>query len=379
LLTFWRKKLELAAYYLRASGMAIWKEKKILIPQFWQTILIWIMSVLYTCTTLATYFNLNKVSDTEITVSQRTISVTENTIFYLYTVLFVFLIFVIFYVTLGIKQLMIHSWYRGSELSFRKSFKIIQRRWWALMGYAFTCTIVHLIQFTYKFFKGEIKITKPLDAIKLTDSVKPEDVQNFQKKKTPLHERIWMGLNYFTMPAIVLENKMYITALGRSLELMGRNIVDIYIKGAYVNPIFKFMQYAMVVSSALLGAVLGGLFGYFLDLNVYLSIALAIPVFLIIGGGTNTLVLNDMSTSYTTIMYMHTVDELHGVHGYTRYELPEPYTPKTKDKKGIQKKGKIETSQQPLKPETKNTEKNEAPKDTNSPEKVEIKEDIKNK
>jgi hypothetical protein len=139
----------------------------------------------------------------------------------------------------------------------------------------------------------------------------------------PWYEKMFMALNYFTMPAIVIENKLYHEALWRSFVMIKNNIVDLFIKGAHVNVIFKVIQYTMVVSIGLMGALLGGLFAWYFDLNVYYGVALAIPLFIIVGGSTCVLILNDLNTAYITIMYIHTVDDINGMKGYTRYELPK--------------------------------------------------------
>jgi hypothetical protein len=200
------------------------------------------------------------------------------------------------------------------------------------MGYAFTSTIIHAMKFIRKALKGELKVTSVGDVIDLTREALPTDPGAFEKKsklgrKASLGERLWMGLNYFTMPAIVIEGHLFDRALFRSFKMLGHNIVDLYIKAANVNIVFRMMQYAMLVLSGAAGALLAYLFGRVLELNqeiTLLAIGLAVPVFVAIGGVNATLILDNLNTAYITIMYIHTVDELNGKTGYTRFDLQKP-------------------------------------------------------
>lgn len=331
-LTIWHRKFKLASKFLKMSCLVVVKEKQMLIPQFFQTLWVNLLSFFYGVTAWKFFFKVEKDGPTVIYQEVSKLGVSDTYMFIGFTALFVFLMYIVFYSSLGMKQLMIHHWYRGGSLSFGKSFRILRRRWWGLMGYAFTSTIIHMIQFVTKFLKGDYHPKTPKEAMELAAKVKPVDPQSFdktkkvkgKKKKAPLIERLWMQLNMFTMPAIVIENRPYSMALLRSIRMIVTNTVDLFIKRSNINKVFRVMQYTMWATNALIGGFVGALFGWIYDVNMILTVGIAVPLFLWVGGATQTLIINDLNTSYITIMYIHTLDIIHKKYGYTRYKLEKP-------------------------------------------------------
>ncbi|MHA1888242.1 MAG: hypothetical protein ACTSX0_09460 [Promethearchaeota archaeon] len=331
-LTIWRRKFKLASKFLKMSCLVVVKEKQMLIPQFFQTFLVNLLSFFYGLTAWKFFFKIEKNGPTVIYQKVSELGINDTYLFIGFTALFVFLIYIVFYSTLGMKQLMIHHWYRGGSLSYRKSFRVLRRRWWGLMGYAFTSTIIHMIQFVTKFLKGDYHPKTPKEAMELAAKVKPVDPQSFdktkkvkgKKKKAPLIERLWMYMNMFTMPAIVIENRPYSLALLRSIRMIVTNTVDLFIKQSNVNKVFRVMQYIMWATNALIGGFVGALFGWIYGVNMIITVGIAVPLFLWVGGMTQTLIINDLNTSYLTIMYVYTLDIIYNKYGYTRYKLEKP-------------------------------------------------------
>jgi len=329
-LIFWRKKLNLAIQYVKLSSLIIWKKRKLIVPQILQTLWIIVLSVFYFVTTIAIFFDITNISST-FTIGSRTVEVTQGWIFAGYTCLFVFLIYVVFFVVLGIKIDLIHSYVRskGQEMSFWHAWSITRRRWWGLMGYAFYSTIIHMIQYFYKILKKEIKPESILDAAKLTMEVIPAapmsaDKKGGKSKKPPLRERVWMGLNFFTLPTLILEDRLFFSACLRSLHIVGHNIPDLYIKHANVDRLFKMMRVSAVLLNGILGAILGELFVLvfgFESIWTYVVIGIGVGLFVWLGGTTSVLVLNDLNLSYVTLMFMHTIDDLNGKKNYIDFKL----------------------------------------------------------
>ena len=134
-----------------------------------------------------------------------------------------------------------------------------------------------------------------------------------------------MGLNYFTLPAIAIEDKNFAPALWRSLKMVAKSIPDIYIKKAHVNKLFRVMQWASLFLIGILGALAGGIFGKFVlnysGARLYAVVGISISLFEWIGGMTAVLVLNDLNLAYITVMYIYTIDEENEMEGYNRFEL----------------------------------------------------------
>ena len=237
-----------------------------------------------------------------------------------------------------------------------------RRRWWATMMYAIASTVIHSIKWVRKILKGEIDPKNIFDAVKQTFDMLPEDpmaLEPFAKQKrqakrkagkgvrfglrarlrwrrqfrkeVPLYKRIWIALNYFTLPAISIEDKPFFLALPRSLQTIVRNIPDLYIKQSNVNKVFKFTKIASIGLSMMLGGTIGWVLGYMGDVGILpdlyskttLVIVFAI-LFGVVGSISSLLVLNDLNMSYITLMYIHTIDDLYGKEGYTRFNL-EPH------------------------------------------------------
>jgi hypothetical protein len=341
ILIFWRKKLQRAVEYVKIGGLAIWKERHLLIPQFIQTIWIFLLSFFHVIVTFTTFMDYNEYDSINI----GPVEITDGWIYAGYSLLFVFLILIVMYTTLGMKQLMIHHWFRGEHLSYSLSYKMIRRRWRAMMGYALFSSIIHSIQFIYKLFKGEIKVTNIKDAFNVTQELTPVNPMSLdaeegkktqlkigatgklkkEKKRLALHERIWMGLNYFTLPAIALENKLFAPALWRSLKMVAKSIPDLYIKKAHVNKLFRVMQWISVFLNGVLGSMAGGLVGKYIfgysGVQLYATVAVGFTLFEWIGGMTSVLVLNDLNMAYITLMYIYTIDDENKKEGYNRFEL----------------------------------------------------------
>jgi len=373
IMVVWHKKFALAIEYTKMSCLVVWKERKLLIPQFVQSF--WIFSLLFFhfVFTANTFMGLDSFDGTTVEFSGKTIEITETWAYIGYSAAFVFLVYIAIYVTLAMKINMVHHWYRGSNLSFWHAIGIARRRWWAIMVYAFVSSIIHLIKFVRKVLKGEIDPKNLFESLKTSFELLPENPMALEpfarqkrkakrearkeagggllnrrrgirfgllarlrwrrqfRKEVPLYKRIWLALNYFTLPAISIEDKPFFLALPRSLQTVVRNIPDLYIKHSNVNKLFKFIKFASIGLSAMVGGTIGWVIGYLGDSGVLpdlldktpLVIAFAL-LFGLVGSMSSLLVLNDLNMSYITIMYIHTIDDLYGKEGYTRFNL-EPH------------------------------------------------------
>ena len=355
MLTFWHKKFKKAIKFLKLSCFAVWKEKKLLLPQLTQTIWIFFFSLFYTVVSMGYVLEVTPIQDWNLSFNDQQYTITRGWIYFAYTCLFVILCYIVYFVSNGMKQQMIHYWYRGDKIRFRRSYRIMRYRWWGVLGFAASTTIIHMLQYIKKAIKGEFAPKSLKDALKMADTMKPEDIQMLTKKKATIFERIWMGLNYFTLHAIVLENKRFVPGIWRSFRMVYRNTADLYIKKSHVNLIFRFMKIMMTITSGLVGGFMGGvafyyLFGYdtlYWDVeNWQWGVAFFLPIFLYVGGGVSTIILNDLNTSYKTIMYIHSVDELNNKKGYTRYELKNPLSNKEMQAMQEREQKKVETQKQ---------------------------------
>ncbi len=326
MITIWYKKFKKAIYVLRMSSQAVSKQREILSPQITQTLWILVLSFFHLITSFDTFFDITPLSGATFELQEKTFEISKGTIFFAYTCLFIFLIFVIYYVSQGMKMLMIHNWYRGGgSMGFWKAYRVIRYRWWGIIGFAFSSAIIHLLQSLRKAIKGDFGPKNIKECFTLTGELIPTQVNALRTKKgTPWYERIWMSLNFYSLPCIVIENKLYHQGLVRSLYLSIRDLPSRYIKKSKVDLLFYFVKYALVIINGLVGALIGYGFAKFFEFSgatLYLITGLSIIVFLWVGGGTSTLIVNDLNNSYVTILFIHTIDELNKKEHYTLNEL----------------------------------------------------------
>ncbi len=325
-LTIWYNKLKKAIYVFRMSTLVVAKQRELLLPQITQTLWILFLSLFHIITSFSTFLNITPTEDLSFTLNGSEITLTAGIIYSIYTVLFVFCVFVVLFVSQGMKMLMIHNWYRGGEsMGFWNAFRVIRYRWWGITGYAIASTAVRLVRWGAKLLKGELGPKNIQECFTKTGEFIPNQVNALQKKKdTPIYERLWLGLNKYTLPAVVIENYHFVPALFRSLFLIIRDIPQQYIKASHVNVLFFVIKYALMVINGILGVLVGYFFGYLLGFEStmnFLFAGIGGPLFLWIGGGTSTLIVNDLNNSYITIMYIHTVDEMNKKEEYTIEKL----------------------------------------------------------
>ncbi|MHA1561736.1 MAG: hypothetical protein ACTSPA_06380, partial [Promethearchaeota archaeon] len=176
-----------------------------------------------------------------------------------------------------------------------------------------------------KMIKGEFGPKNIKECFTQTGEIIPTQVNALKTKKgTPWYERIWMSLNFYSLPCIVIENKFYHQALVRSLYLSLRDIPSRYIKKSKVDVLFYFIKYALVIINGIIGTLIGYGFAKLFGLSgttLYTVTGITIIVFLWVGGGTSTLIVNDLNNSYVTILFIHTIDELNKKEHYTLNEL----------------------------------------------------------
>ncbi|MCK5342493.1 MAG: hypothetical protein KAR20_03765, partial [Candidatus Heimdallarchaeota archaeon] len=321
-ITFWYKKFKTAIYSIRMSTLTVAKQRELLLPQITQTIWILFLGFFYLTVSFSMFFEAAPFEEVVVGISSKTLTITDGWFYFGYTCLFVFLVYVIYFVSQSMKMLMIHNFYRGGKsMGFRHAYRVMRRRWWGIVGYAFTSSIVHMLQSFRKMLKKTYGPKNIKEVFTATGDIIPGQVNALKKKKgTPWYERAWMGLNIYTLPAITLENKTYFGAFLRSLYLIIRDIPALFIKAAHTNVLFWFIKYSIIVINGLLGFIIGYFFASYFELsptNTYLIAGGAVPVFIWIAGGTSTLIVNDLNNAYITIMYIHTIDELNKKDHYT--------------------------------------------------------------
>lgn len=338
-LTVWHKKLKLAIKFVKISSKTVVKLKGMVVAHLFQTMWVIGLSVLHFAITAVTFLHIH---DASIMIFGYTINNTDTWVYAIICVFFVFLMYMVIFATLGIKMLMVHEYYRGGRANLFRSMRLVLKRWWQLMIYAFSSTIIHTIQFLTKLFKGEVKVTNLVEAASLTTELAPINPMAFDKEKTvieseggkpktkkkkmPIYERIWFGLNYFTLPAVIIRDQKLLAAMASSVKLIVTKMADLYIKKSNVNKLFRLMQWVSIFLSGVVGAVIGAVLGKyfgFSDAQIYVIAGASAGLFYWIAGFTAAMILNDLNMTYIEVLYIYCYDRSNNRKGYSRFELKD--------------------------------------------------------
>jgi hypothetical protein len=320
MLTFWRKKFKKAIKSLKMGALAVSKQGwQLLMPQIVQSMFIGVMCFLFTASSVSIVYGL-----TPDIVYVASYEISRGYIYFGYACLFVFCTYIVYYVSQGMKILMIHHWYRGGgRMGFFSSYNVIRKRWWGLLGYAFSSTIIHMLQYFRKMLKGEFGPKNLGEAFSMTGELLPGKEGSFKAKKgTPWYERAWMGLNTFTLPAMVIEDRMFHTGIFRSLYVMLRDIAQMYIKETHIKKVLIFLEYILTTVNMMIGAAAGYALAWYLGFESNTLIigaftGIGAVLFLWVAGTTTTLVMDDVNLAYTTVLFIISIDEINKKEGYT--------------------------------------------------------------
>ena len=317
MLIFWRDKFKKAIRALKMGSLAVADQGwNLLKPQISQTFLVSLLSVLFTGISFGVALDITPIRDFTIEIGTWSYTLGEGWIYFISAVLFVICIYITYYITQGMKMLMVHHWYRGGgKVGFWKTYDAIRHRWWGILGYAFSSTIIHMLQYFAKAAKGEFGPKNIKEAFTMTGELLPDKELSFKKKKgTPWYERVWMGINTFTLPAIVIEKKLFHSAIFRSLYLMLRDISQIYIKETHIKRILVFLQYVLTVANTAVGGIIGWAIGRYFEFDpivTYIMAAAGGALFLWVAGSTVTLIMDDVNMAYITVLYIISIDEVY--------------------------------------------------------------------
>jgi hypothetical protein len=123
-----------------------------------------------------------------------------------------------------------------------------------------------------------------------------------------------MGINTFTLPAIVIEKKLFHSAIFRSLYLMLRDLSQIYIKETHIKRILVFLEYVLTVVNTAVGAIIGWAIGRYFEFDPFVTYIMAAAggaLFLWVAGSTVTLIMDDVNMAYITVLYIISIDEVY--------------------------------------------------------------------
>ncbi|MEM2637539.1 MAG: DUF6159 family protein [Candidatus Korarchaeota archaeon] len=196
---------------------------------------------------------------------------------------FLYLTVLFYYMSDAIIISIVYDWYRKRDPSFKTGFRAMLNVLGALALYAFYSTIIRLIQ---QALSSQARRGGAVSRV-------------FYRSASEVVGTIWKYINYFTLPALVIDRKGAHHAIKRSVKLLFRYYGDVLVRESAVKYGIGILMLLFMVPYIVFGAVLGGiLFNW--DLIFVILMALA---FVIIGSIFAYPVFHAISLSYITIMY----------------------------------------------------------------------------
>ncbi|MHA1680668.1 MAG: hypothetical protein ACTSUE_06655 [Promethearchaeota archaeon] len=214
-----------------------------------------------------------------------------------------------------------HGFYRGKKIGTMDGFRIVVKRVRAILIYSAFSTIIYMIQWFLRQLAKKSKDTKKLANLGIKFTVKPGVVGSVINQKSPtqrmanwaikLLEKLWFLINFYTLPAIVVENLSATKAITKSSKYVRTKIANLYVRKTAVRHMFRFTTVLMLLIAAATGAALGillkdyfGMSGDETTLVIVFSTS-----FLVVAGIPAWLMSKNLDVVYLTFLYCFSYDK----------------------------------------------------------------------
>lgn len=309
LLQFWvwfrrRQKLRRAGKLAEFTATLLLEEREMFIAPLVTAIFSLVTGLLMLATFGVIYFNLPLIG-----VS------TESWLFLIVLILveaaFTFVYFAVFYVFEGINVSVAHTWYRGEDPNLHGARTEVASVLGTLLAFAGLRTLVSALQSAAQ--RGGRKGGGPWVLIGAIASA--------------IIGAVFRFINYFTLPAIIIEKRGLKDSIKRSAHTTWKYLVDVYIAETGVSTVFRFFGGLLSLGYFAVGFLFGYLMCYFfiapdMFFALFVGILFAI-VFLIFAAIPSYFIFRPLNTAYRTFMFAYALDEESGFKQPSR--LPKEY------------------------------------------------------
>ena len=212
-----------------------------------------------------------------------------------------------------------HASYRNVQARPLDSMRVVNRRLPALIVYSLFSSIIYIIKWIFMKMAKKSRNVEKLASLGINIVVKKKLNVDGAKKETMAQrlanwaicmlEKMWMFINFFTLPAIIIENKSTIGAIKKSAKYVRSNIVDVFVKKSFIRFAFRFTTLVFILLCAGAGALVGLWFmNYFGMTPVTAMIAFSFS-FCFFAGVPAWIMSKNLDAVYVTFLYCHLVDE----------------------------------------------------------------------
>ncbi len=317
-LAFFWKKLKIATRLINLTADLLMKNKRI----FWNGLCFGAIYLVLSICIWAVYIDkfIAITSDFEqFILDIQTTDMSGDWFVVAMTLLYFFLVQISYNYYYGGVVHMAHAFYRSAREGTLDGFKIMNRRFRPIFTYAVFSSIIYTIKWILTQMAKRSKDTEKLSKIGIKIILKGKLMPGLINKKSitqrianwaiKMLEKLWLLVNFFTLPAIVIENKNAPAAIKKSIDYVGANAVDVFIRKTSIRGVFGFTTAIFVLLCAGAGAIVGFWFMDRFDMDATTAMIVFATIFGIFGGVPAWVMLKNLDIVYVSFLYCYLVDE----------------------------------------------------------------------
>jgi hypothetical protein len=277
---YFRQPIDRTAKFLRTVSQVILEEKELLLPPL---VLVFIGTLVF----FSFGGILLKLISSGFLVLDAKNPVVIIT-FIIMSSIFGFLLAVFTYSLLGINVAIVYIWYRGVDPKLKDGVHTVLYQLPNILVFGLYSALVYAIEaIVYSVGRKD------------NESSTAADIAN------EIIDRIWGTINYFTLPAIIIENLPTKVAIKRSIYMLVKYLPDVVVKESLVRSTIDIMSLPLFLICGAIGFVFSWLFLphtflWILFGTLFVLLATWIPILI---------VLFSLDIDYKTILYAWALDE----------------------------------------------------------------------
>nr|MDO8083981.1 hypothetical protein [Candidatus Sigynarchaeum springense] len=317
-LAFFWKKLKVASRLINLTADLLMKNKRI----FWNGLYFGIIYLVLTSGIWAVYIDkfIEISSDLEKFIMEiRSTDMSGNWFVVGMTLLYYFLVSISYNYYYGATVHMAHAYYRSAPEGHLDGFRVMNRRFRPIFTYAVFSAIIYTIKWILTQMAKRSKDTEKLSKVGIKIVLKGKLMPGLINKKSitqkiadwaiKMLEKLWLLVNFFTLPAIVIENRNAPSAIKKSVEYVGANAVDVFIRKTSIRGVFGFTKVIFVILCAGAGAVVGLWFMDRFNMDATTAMIVFAAIFGVFGGVPAWIMGKNLDIVYVSFLYCYLLDE----------------------------------------------------------------------
>ncbi|MEX2718974.1 MAG: hypothetical protein Q6353_011345 [Candidatus Sigynarchaeum springense] len=317
-LAFFWKKLKVASRLINLTADLLMKNKRI----FWNGLYFGIIYLVLTSGIWAVYIDkfIEITADFEKFIMEIQSTDMSGSWFVVgMTLLYYFLVSISYNYYYGATVHMAHAYYRGAPEGHLDGFRVMNRRFRPIFTYAVFSAIIYTIKWILTQMAKRSKDTEKLSKIGIKVVLKGKLMPGLINKKSisqkmadwaiKMLEKLWLLVNFFTLPSIVIENRNAPSAIKKSVEYVGANAVDVFIRKTSIRGVFGFTKVIFVLLCAGAGAIVGLWFMDRFGMDSKTAMIVFAAIFGVFSGAPAWIMGKNLDIVYVTFLYCYILDE----------------------------------------------------------------------